>query len=370
MTIKEKLPFLDLEVVQQPFEGQMKSAMEKVLTSHWYVLGEEVQQFEAEFASYCNVEHCVGVGNGLDALLLIMKAMDIGSGDEVIVPANTFIATWLAVQQCGATPVPIEPIETTYNIDTQKIEAAISNKTKAIVAVHLYGQPAAMSEINLIAKKHNLKVIEDAAQAHGARYQGQPVGSLSDAAAFSFYPGKNLGAMGDGGAVTTNDAQLAEKISMLRNYGSKNKYHHEMCGVNSRLDEVQAAVLRVKLAFLEEQNRQRSALADYYSSVLASASVTLPLITDQAEPVWHLYVIRTDKRTALQNLLKEHNIETGVHYPIPPHLSLAFKGIQNVALPITERLSNEVLSLPMYPNAIPTYQSKIDQMLDLISAST
>ncbi len=363
-----KLPFLDLKIANQPYQKALQDAVKRVVDSGWYVLGNELAMFESEFATYCNAEHCIGVGNGLDAIMLILKAMDIGTGDEVIVPANTFIATWLAVQQCGATPVPVEPLEHTYNIDPKQIEAAISAHTKAIIAVHLYGQPADMQAINAIAKLHNLKVIEDAAQAHGALYKQQPTGSLADAAAFSFYPGKNLGAMGDGGAVVTNDTDIAEKIGKLRNYGSSKKYQHDIAGVNSRLDEIQAAVLRIKLRYLDENNKQRSKLADLYKSALVdNPSITLPTVADDVLPAWHLFVIRTLNRAKVQQMLSENGIETSIHYPVPPYLSGAF-GRQNEygEMPLTEKLADEVLSLPLFPNALPSYQAEIKKMLYLL----
>lgn len=330
----------------------MRAALERVLASGWYILGEEVKAFERDFSAYCETAYCVGVGNGLEALHLILRAYDIGEGDEVIVPANTFIATWLAVSYTGALPVPVEPDKRTYNIDPQCIEAAITPRTRAIIAVHLYGQPADMDVINAIAGKHNLKVIEDAAQAHGARYKGRRVGSLGNAAGFSFYPGKNLGALGDGGAVTTNDFELAEKIRMLANYGSKEKYRHEIKGFNSRLDEIQAACLRVKLKYLDHWNGQRQILAAEYLQVLAHINeIGLPYVMENVDHVWHLFVIRTPQRDRLQKRLAESGIGTMVHYPIPPHLQGAYadRGMTSGMFPITECMCDEVLSLPMGP---------------------
>ncbi len=365
-----KLPFLDLKAANQGHQKAIQDAIKRVVDSGWFVLGNELAMFESEFATYCNAKHCVGVGNGLDAIILILKAMEIGPGDEVIVPANTFIATWLAVQQCGAVPVPVEPVASTYNIDPTRIEASISDQTKAIIAVHLYGQPADMQAINVVAKKNGLKVIEDAAQAHGALYRGQRVGSLADAAAFSFYPGKNLGAMGDGGAVVTNDSGIAEKLVKLRNYGSNAKYQHDVAGVNSRLDEIQAAVLRVKLRYLDDHNRQRNELAEIYKSTLAdNPLITLPDVAGDLLPVWHLFVIRLSNREKLQQILSEKGIETSIHYPVPAHLSGAFRAqYKHTKMPLTEKLSGEVLSLPLFPNALSCYRAEIEKMLSLISS--
>ena len=345
------IPFLDLKVPHDEFREELREAFERVLDSGWYILGDEVVKFEKEFADYCESTYCVGVGNGLDALHLILRAYDIGEGDEVIVPSNTYIATWLAASYAGATPVPVEPDEHTYNIDPSRIEAAITSRTRAIIVVHLYGQPADMDTINVIAKKYKLKVIEDAAQAHGARYKGRRVGALGDAAGFSFYPGKNLGAIGDGGAVTTNDAELAERIAVLRNYGSKVKYYNEVKGYNSRLDELQAAFLRVKLKKLDEWNSRRNNIALQYFKELNQSSLTLPFVPDWAEPVWHLFVIRSLNRDDLQQKLNDAGIGTMIHYPIPPHLQLAYSefALPRGSLPIAEIMHDQVLSLPMGP---------------------
>eukprot|EP01030_Chromulinospumella_sphaerica_P011488 gene11488-11281_t len=285
-----KIPFLDLQAINQTQADALQAAFNRVLHKGWFILGEETASFEQQFARYCDSQHCIGVANGLDAIFLILRAYGIGPGDEVIVPSNTFIATWLAVSHCGATPVPVEPDPATYNIDPARIAAAITPRTKAIIAVHLYGQPADMPAIMAVAHQHGLKVVEDAAQAHGARAHGGAVGQLGDAAAFSFYPGKNLGALGDGGAVTTNDAALAERIRTLRNYGSKVKYYNEVAGYNSRLDELQAALLSVKLGQLPADNARRRAIAALYQRELAGIpGLTLPSIPAWAEPVWHLY---------------------------------------------------------------------------------
>ena len=346
------VPFLDLKSPHIELRSELESAFDRVLNSGWYILGKEVKAFEFEFAAYCESRHCIGVANGLDALHLIVRAYGIGVGDEVIVPSNTYIATWLAVTHAGATPVPIEPDERTYNMDPAKIEQAITPKTKAIIVVHLYGQTADMDTINAIAWKHGLKVIEDCAQAHGARYKGRRAGSLGDAAGFSFYPGKNLGAIGDGGAVTTNDNDLAERIKVLRNYGSEIKYHNEVVGFNSRLDELQAAFLRVKLEMLDEYNARRQQIAAQYLDQLKSReNFVLPFIPEWADPVWHLFVIRSHKRDELQKQLAEAGVGTMIHYPIPPHLQQAYTllGYEKGCFPIAESIHGEVVSLPIGP---------------------
>ncbi len=345
------IPFLDLKTPHIELRPQLQAAFERVLNSGWYIQGSELKQFEEEFANYCEAKYCIGVGNGLDALHLILRAYDIGEGDEVIVPSNTYIATWLAASYAEATPIPVEPDERTYNIDPSRIEAAITPRTKAIMVVHLYGQPADMDVISAVAKKHNLKVIEDAAQAHGARYKGKRVGTLGDAAGFSFYPGKNLGAMGDGGAVTTNDAELAEKIRTLGNYGSRIKYHNEVKGYNSRLDELQAAFLREKLKKLDAWNAQRKAIAAEYVRKLESHNLVLPVVPEWADPVWHLFVVRSQQRENLQAHLQQQGIGTMIHYPIPPHLQPAYSelGYKQGDFPIAEAIHREVLSLPMGP---------------------
>lgn len=346
------VPFLDVSETYKELKDELNSAFLRVMESGWYILGKEVSAFEEEFASYCGVRNCIGVGNGLDALHLILRAYDIGQGDEVIVPSNTFIATWFAVSYTGATVVPVEPDEKTYNIDPNKIERAITPRTKAIIPVHLYGQPAAMDEINKIAEKHNLWVIEDAAQAQGALYKGRHTGSLGHVAGFSFYPGKNLGAFGDAGAVTTNDDILAEKIRMLRDNGSKVKYDHQLKGCNSRLDELQAAFLRVKLRHLDRWNERRVSIAAQYFEHLSGMDIALPHILDNTNPVWHLFVIRTRERDKLRAYLKQNNIDTLIHYPVPPHLQPAYKdmGLSKGNFPISEQIHEEVLSLPIGPH--------------------
>jgi len=346
------IPFLDLKAPHKELRDEMRDAFERVLDSGWYILGAEVNLFEREFAEYCQSDHCVGVGNGLEALHLILRAYGIGEGDEVIVPSNTYIATWLAASYAGATPIPVEPDERTYNLDPSRLESAITPRTKAIIAVHLYGQPADMDSINAIARRHDIKVIEDAAQAHGARYKGRRVGSLGDAAGFSFYPGKNLGAIGDGGAVTTNDAVLAEKVRVLCNYGSRVKYHNEVKGFNSRLDELQAAFLRTKLAKLDEWNERRKSVADRYLKQLDKLGLALPHVTEWADPVWHLFVVRHPKRDQLQKGLGESGVGSMIHYPIPPHLQPAYAELSFKLgdFPIAEAIHREVLSLPIGPH--------------------
>jgi dTDP-4-amino-4,6-dideoxygalactose transaminase len=346
------IPFLDLMAPHEELKIELREAFDRTLNSGWYILGNEVKQFEQEFAEYCDTEYCVGVGNGLEALHLILRAYGIGDGDEVIVPSNTYIATWLAVNYAGATPVPVEPDERTYNIDPLRIEAAITTQTKAIIAVHLYGQPADMDAINAIAKKHNLKVIEDAAQAHGASYKGRRAGSLGDAAGFSFYPGKNLGALGDGGAVTTNDASLADKVRALGNYGSRVKYHNEVKGFNSRLDELQAAFLREKLKPLDAWNERRAKIAKKYLDCLSSKPLNLPYVPGWSNPAWHVFVVRHPCRDQLQRALTDSGIGTLVHYPIPPHMQGAYQscGWTKGSFPIAEQMADELLSLPMGPH--------------------
>jgi dTDP-4-amino-4,6-dideoxygalactose transaminase len=315
-------------------------------------LGKELEAFEKEFAEYLAVRHCVAVGSGLDALHLALRALGIGQGDEVLVPSNTYIATWLAVSHAGAVPVPVEPDERTYTIDPEKLEAAMTDRTRAIIPVHLYGQAADMDPILKVARKHNLWVLEDAAQAHGARYKGKRVGGLGDIAGWSFYPGKNLGAFGDGGAVTTNDAELADRARVLRNYGSRTKYFNEVRGFNSRLDEIQAAVLRVKLKHLDEWNRKRRQIAELYLHELKGSDLILPDAPWWAEPVHHLFVIRCRKRDLLKQHLDKAGIGTLIHYPVPPHLQPAYGelGMCEGSLPVSERIHREVLSLPMGPH--------------------
>jgi dTDP-4-amino-4,6-dideoxygalactose transaminase len=348
-----KVPFLDVGATYRELRDELDAAYRRVLESGWYVLGGEVDAFEAEFAEYCGARHCIAVANGLDALHLIFRAAGVGPGDEVIVPANTYIATWLAVSHAGATPVPVEPEGATHNICPELIERAITRRTRAIVPVHLYGQPAEMAAICEIAERHRLLVIEDAAQAHGARYQGKRVGTFGHAAGFSFYPGKNLGAFGDAGAVTTNDEALAERIRLLRNYGSRVKYHHEVQGFNSRLDPLQAAFLRVKLAHLDEWNGRRRVIAGlYFEGLRSTPDVTVPAVVNAAEPVWHLFVIGHPQRDRLAEHLRAHGVETLIHYPVPPHRSPAYAGAPcaQEGLVVSENCARTVLSLPIGPH--------------------
>ena len=363
-----KVPFLDLHAAYLELKPEIDAAISRVLDSGWYILGPEVDAFEAEYAAYCEAEHAIGVANGLDALHLALLAMGVGPGDEVIVPSNTYIATWLAVSQCGATPVPVEPVEATYNIDPARIEAAITPATRVILPVHLYGQPADLDPILAIARKHGLRVLEDAAQAHGARYKGRRIGAHGDAVAWSFYPGKNLGALGDGGAVTTNDPELADRIRVLRNYGSRVKYVNEVKGVNSRLDPLQAAVLRVKLRYLDEWNARRQAQAAHYRSHLAhtaTGALTLPHVPDWASPVWHLFVVRHPQRDALAQQLATAGIGTLIHYPIPPHQQQAYAnaGFAADAFPLAQEMAREVLSLPVGPQMAMNNVERICQAL-------
>ena len=358
------IPFLELGASYRELKPEIDAAVSRVLESGWYILGPEVEAFEAEWAAYCDAKHAVGLANGLDALTLALRALDIGPGDEVIVPSNTYIATWLAVSGVGATPVPVEPDQATHNIDPARIEAAITSRTRALLPVHLYGQPADMDPILDIAKRHGLRVIEDAAQAHGARYKGQRIGAHGDIVCWSFYPGKNLGALGDAGAITTDDTALAERVALLRNYGSRQKYVNEEAGLNSRLDPIQAAVLRVKLEVLDEWTERRRTVATAYTVGMAQSDVILPHVPDWAEPAWHLYVVRTSDREALQDRMTEAGIGTLIHYPIPPHMQKAYTDMEIMpeALPMARDLASEVLSLPMGP------QLSLDQVQNIVNA--
>lgn len=347
-----RIPFLDVASAYAELQEELDEAVRRVMSSGQFILGPEVTAFEEDFAAYCEVDHVIGVGSGLDALRLILLGYEIGPGDEVLVPSNTFIATWLAVTQAGATPVPVEPDPVTHNVTAESLEATLTEATKAIMPVHLYGQPANMDAIAALGRERGIPVIEDAAQAQGARYRGRRAGGLGDAAGFSFYPGKNLGAVGDAGAVTTDDPELADRIRMLRNYGSKVKYHHALPGLNSRLDSVQAAALRVKLRHLDDWNERRRSVAARYLELLDGIEgLTLPAAPDSAEPVWHLFVVRHPRRDALQERLAEAGVDTIIHYPIPPHLSGAYAAeFEGAVLPVAERLADEVLSLPMGPH--------------------
>jgi dTDP-4-amino-4,6-dideoxygalactose transaminase len=360
--MKDIIPFLDLKTINLRQRDEFHHALEKVLNSGWLILGEECKEFEQEFAAYCGVKHCIGVGNGLEALHLVLRAWNIGLGDEVIVPSNTYIATWLAVTYTGATPVPVEPDLQTYNLDPKLLEAAITPRTKAIIPVHLYGQVADMSALSATAQKHGIKLLEDAAQSHGAEYMGKKAGAFGDAAGFSFYPGKNLGALGDGGAITTNDSALAEKLRTLRNYGSQLKYHNEIVGFNSRLDELQAAFLRVKLRLLDADNIHRSEIAEIYQSELSGIiELTLPSISRDSKSAWHLYAIRHPQRDRLAEHLTKHGIATMIHYPIPPHLQPAYSslGKKRGDFPIAEQIHSEILSLPIGPTMPMEYAKKV-----------
>jgi dTDP-4-amino-4,6-dideoxygalactose transaminase len=345
------IPFLDLKGLNLAHAEALRAAFDRVLQSGWFILGAETQAFEREWAEYCQAKHAVGVANGLDALALALRALDIGDGDEVLVPSNTYIATWLAVTQVGARPVPVEPDPRTYNIDPGRLEAAITRRTRAVMPVHLYGQSADLDPILAVARRHGLRVVEDAAQAHGASYKGRRIGAHGDVVAWSFYPGKNLGALGDGGAVTTNDAEVADRIRVLRNYGSRVKYHNEVIGWNSRLDELQAALLRAKLPSLDSENRHRAAIADMYTRRLAGLGLELPYISPDCDSAWHLYVVRHPKRDSLAHALQEAGVGTMIHYPVPPHLQPAYRrlGHKEGDLPISEALHREVLSLPIGP---------------------
>jgi len=342
--------FLNLGRLNGSIRPALDAAYQRVMASGWYITGPEVEAFESEFARYSGAAHCVGVGNGLDALTLLLRAYGIGPGDEVLVPSNTFIATWLAVSQCGATPVPVEPDPGTYNMDPVRAEAALTPRTRAIMPVHLYGQTADMDPLMELAARRQLVVIEDAAQAQGAEYKGRRAGALGHAAGTSFYPGKNLGALGDAGAVLTNDAAIAEKVRTLRNYGSRVKYEHLEAGYNTRLDELQAAFLREKLKVLEGWNAQRRAVARQYGEGLRGLPLQLPLVPAWALPAWHLYVVATPQREALRRFLEERGIGTVIHYPKPPHLQDCYPDYREMQLPVATRLAGEVLSLPMAPD--------------------
>jgi Predicted pyridoxal phosphate-dependent enzyme apparently involved in regulation of cell wall biogenesis len=344
------IPFVSFEPMHKEIQNEILSKFKEVYEKNWFIQGEEVKRFEEEFAEFCEAKYCIGCGNGLDALYLILRGYDIKEGDEVIVPSNTYIATALAVSYTGAKPIFVEPDINTYNINPQLIEKVITNQTKAIIAVHLYGQPANMDEINRIGKKYNLKVIEDSAQSHGALYKGKKVGNLGDASGFSFYPGKNLGALGDAGAVVTNDKELADKIRAIANYGSDKKYNHIYKGTNSRLDEVQAAFLRIKLRNLDKWNEDRRKTAQKYIDGINNLNITKPVELDYAKHVWHIFAVRTEKRSEFEKYLNDNGIGTTIHYPTPMHMQEAYKdlNITEGSFPIAEKISKEVLSLPMW----------------------
>lgn len=361
------VPFVSFKPMEIELENELRQAFERVLSNSWYIEGKEDESFESAFAEYCGVDHCVGCGNGLDALMLALKALDVGEGDEVIVPSNTYIATALAVTYVGATPVFVEPKIETFLINPALIEAIITEKTKAIMPVHLYGQACDMDVIMKIAKKHNLFVVEDCAQAHGATYKGKRVGSFGDAAGFSFYPGKNLGALGDAGAAVTNNKEIADKIRALGNYGSNFKYHHIYKGNNSRLDEIQAAFLLAKLPHLDRMNAERRRIAQMYSDGINNPRIITPVVQDSCVPVWHIYAIRCADRDGIEKYLNEKGIRTNKHYPIPMHMQECYKdlGIAASELPIAEEISSTELSLPMYYGMT---DEEIQYVIDAINA--
>ncbi len=347
------IKFLDLKKINNRFRDEIDLRIERILDKGWYLQGQENETFTKNFAQYCSTKHCIGVANGLDALNLIIKAMGFGVGDEIIVPANTYIASILAITQNGCTPVLVEPDINTYNINPDLIEEKITSRTKAIMVVHLYGQAVQMEKIWNLAKKYNLKVIEDSAQGHGAgvNVEGEikRVGNLSDASGFSFYPGKNLGCMGDGGAVTTNDDELAQKIKAIANYGSDRKYHHIYKGINSRLDEIQAAILDVKLKYLDQDNQRRREISKYYRENIKNEKIILPKTYNEDSHVWHVFVVRTEERDRFQQYLSDNGIQTIIHYPTPPHKQEAYKEWNNMSFPITEEIHKTIISLPISP---------------------
>ncbi|MEG3154951.1 DegT/DnrJ/EryC1/StrS family aminotransferase [Sphingomonas sp. RB1R13] len=346
-----KVPFLDLGAATRELRSQIGAAGQRVIDSGWYVGGPELEAFEQDYAAYCQVDHCVGVGNGLDALTLALRAMDVGPGDEVIVASNGYIATLLAVSMTGATPVPVDPDPATHNLDPTRVEAAISPRTRVILPTHLYGQPADLDALLAIARAHELRLLEDGAQAHGASYKGRRVGAHGDAVTWSFYPSKNLGALGDGGAVTTNDAALAKRIRTLGNYGSATRYVNDERGVNSRLDPLHAAVLRAKLPHLDEWNNRRRGIAGRYLAAFTGMGIGLPQVPEWAGPAWHLFVVTLTDRDAVQARLRAAGVETLIHYPIPPHRQKAYAhlGLPAGSFPIAEQLASQVLSLPIGP---------------------
>ena len=363
-----EIPFLSFNNMHTRLKAEMLNAFEKVYDSHWYIMGTRLNEFEKKYAAYSHTEYCCGVANGLDAIIISLKTLGIGPGDEVIVPSNTYIATWLAVSYVGAKPVPVEPRADTYNIDPSLIEHAVTPATKAIIPVHLYGQACEMDKIMLIAKKYNLLVIEDNAQAQGAQCNGQITGSFGNINATSFYPGKNLGALGDAGAITTNDQELYNKANVIRNYGSEKKYYNMVKGINSRLDEIQAAFLDVKLKYLDEWNRERNEIATYYNNGLKNVTdIILPVMAKECNSVFHIYVIRTKRRDELQEFLRSKGIGSLIHYPVPPHLQEAYKEMdfKKGDFPIAEDIANTCLSLPLYPGLS---HAEIDYIMDIIAS--
>lgn len=357
--------FLDLHKINERFRSEIDGRIKQILDSGWYLLGEQDKTFETDFAKFCGTKHCIGCANGLDALNLIIRGFGFGQGDEIIVPANTYIASILAISENGCTPVLVEPDINTYNINPNLIEEKITDKTKAIMVVHLYGQAVQMDKIWELAKKYNLKVIEDSAQAHGALYKGKRTGNLSDASGFSFYPGKNLGCLGDGGCITTNDDELAGKIRAIANYGSHKKYCHIYKGINSRLDEIQAAVLDVKLPHLDDDNNRRRKIAKYYRENIKNPKIILPQTYDEKAHVWHVFAVRTKNRNEFQDYLKQNDIQTLIHYPTPPHKQEAYKEWNNLSYPISEEIHNTIISIPISPVMTDT---EIKRVVEVINA--
>ncbi len=362
------IPFLDLKAINARYKKELILAATKVIDSGWYIQGQEVKAFEKEFAAYCNVKYCIGVANGLDALTLVLRAWKemgkLKDGDEVIVPANTYIASILSITENNLRPVLVEPDLLTYNLNSEKIAEAITDKTKVILVVHLYGRIAPMDEINILAKQHNLLVLEDSAQAHGAGIKGRKAGAWGDASGFSFYPGKNLGALGDAGAITTNDIELTEVVRALSNYGSHKKYENRYQGVNSRLDEIQAAFLRIKLKYVDIEISHRHRCAKIYLDNISNSKVELPLWEVDEQHVFHLFVIRTEYRDKLQTYLNDNSVQTLIHYPIAPHKQEAYKQLSSLKLPISEKIHNEVLSLPISPVIDETQIKKVIQLIN------
>ncbi len=358
------IKFLDLQKINERFGPEIDAAIKRVLDSGWYLLGKEDEKFESDFATFCGVKHCIGCANGLDALNLIIKGYGFGAGDEIIAPANTYIASILAITQNNCTPVLVEPDLKTYNINPDLIEEKITPKTKAIMVVHLYGQAVEMEKIWELAKKYNLKIIEDSAQAHGAIYKGKRTGNLGDASGFSFYPGKNLGCLGDGGCITTNDDELAAKVRAIRNYGSNVKYNNIYKGVNSRLDEIQAAVLAIKCKYLDEDNRKRREIARFYRTEINNPLLILPEVYDENAHVWHIFAVRCKQREKLQKYLEENGIQTLIHYPIPPHKQVCYKEWNDFSYPITEKIHDEILSIPISPVL---QQNEVEKVINVLN---
>ena len=359
------IKFLDLYKINERYRQEIDTRIKKVIDSGWYILGNECRTFEENFAKYVGTKHCIGCANGLDALNLIIKGYGFKQGDEIIVPANTYIASILAISENGCTPVLVEPDINTYNINPNLIEEKITEKTKAIMIVHLYGQAVQMKKLWEIAKKYNLKIIEDSAQAHGAYYENRKTGNLADAAGFSFYPGKNLGALGDAGCITTNDDEFAIKIRAIANYGSDYKYHHIYKGVNSRLDEIQAAILDVKLKYLDEDNNRRKEIAKFYRENIVNPKIILPKTYAETSHVWHIFAIRVQDRDKFQKYLEQNGVQTNIHYPTPPHKQGAYKEWNSLCFPITEKIHNEIISIPMSPVMT---NDEINKVVEVVNA--